>query len=107
MGFCARRAGRGPARPPAATPRRTPSPPPRATLTPPPILLPVNEENPLERSARTYLRSNFSTPLDEIDAAARILDPVLAPLAEAQRRGDGTCEPQWGAFLKDYHVVEW
>ena len=61
----------------------------------------------MERSARTYLRSNFSTPLDEIDAAARILDPVLAPLAEAQRRGDGVCEPQWGAFLKDYHVVEW
>ena len=79
----------------------TPSPPPPRPRTV------VNEENPLARSARTYLRSNFSTPLDEIDAAARILDPVLAPLGEAAGRGDGVCEPQWGAFLKDYHTVEW
>ena len=38
------------------------------------------------------MNNNFTTPLDEVDAAARILDPVLAPLREAQdAAGDGTC----------------
>ena len=44
--------------------------------------------------------------LDEIDAAARILDPVFAPLARAEA-GDGTCACVFGAFVKDYYVTEW
>ena len=67
----------------------------------------VNEENPLEVSRRTFLKSGFVTPLDEVDAAARILDPVLEPLAAAQGEACGICSPVWGAFLKDYHNVEW
>ena len=43
-------------------------------------------------------RHAFQTPLDEIDAAARILDPVFAGV-----RG----EAQFGVFLKDYAPCEW
>ena len=46
---------------------------------------------------------HFQTPLDEVDAAARILDPILAPLAEG---ADGAV-PLHGKFLKDYVAVEW
>ena len=48
----------------------------------------INDENPLERAAKTAARHNFQTPIDEIDAAARILDPILGPLsiASADRR---------------------
>jgi NAD(P)-dependent dehydrogenase (short-subunit alcohol dehydrogenase family) len=67
----------------------------------------VNDENPAERAAMTAARNNFATPIDEVDAAARVLDPILAPLAEAAVRGDGTCAPQYGCFLKDYFVTEW
>lgn len=44
----------------------------------------INDENPLHRAAATAVRNNFHTPIDEIDAAARILDPVFAPLLEAE-----------------------
>jgi NAD(P)-dependent dehydrogenase (short-subunit alcohol dehydrogenase family) len=66
----------------------------------------INEENPLERAAATASRHNFATPLDEVDAAARILDPVFAPLAHAAA-GDGTCAPAYGSFWKDYFTTEW
>ena len=49
----------------------------------------------------------FATPLDEIDAAARILDPVFAPLAAAQAAGSDVVRPLYGAFVKDYHASEW
>ena len=59
-------------------------------------------------SRKTFLRSGFVTPLDEVDAAARILDPVLEPLGEAAAPGSGgLCAPAFGCFLKDYHSVEW
>ena len=53
------------------------------------------------------MRSNFQTPLDEIDAAARILDPIFGPLSAAEGVGAGLCSPWYGAFLKDYHPSEW
>jgi len=59
----------------------------------------INDENPLER-AKSYAEAHdFQTPIDEIDAAARILDPV------AVGRNDGARIS--GVFLKDYHVTEW
>jgi NAD(P)-dependent dehydrogenase (short-subunit alcohol dehydrogenase family) len=86
----------------------------------------INDENPIERAARTAETHNFATPLDEIDAAARILDPIFAPLLKAQseRRpgapgdeeseqvhvsasNDGLCAPPFGCFLKDYFPTEW
>ena len=48
---------------------------------------------------------NFQTPLDEIDAAARVLDPVIAPLGRLQR-GEKLEAPH-GVFLKDYATCEW
>ncbi|RYE84791.1 MAG: hypothetical protein EOO65_01655 [Methanosarcinales archaeon] len=62
----------------------------------------------MERAVQTATRNNFQTPIDEIDAAARILDPVFQPLKDAEPpEGDGTCAPVFGAFLKDYFQSEW
>ena len=41
------------------------------------------------------------TPIDEIDAAARVLDPVFAC---ADTAGP---EPPFGQFFKDYFPSEW
>ena len=67
----------------------------------------INDENPLLIASRTAQRHGFATPLDEVDAAARILDPLLGPLLEAEERADATCAPAYGCFLKDYHPCEW
>jgi len=44
-------------------------------------------ENPLPTAARTAAAHNFQTPIDEIDAAARVLDPVCVRRAGACARG--------------------
>ena len=67
----------------------------------------ISEENPAARAARTAATHNFQTPIDEIDAAARILDPIFAPLLEAGATADGCCRVPYGAFLKDYFMSEW
>ena len=59
----------------------------------------INDENPLEKASATAENNNFQTPIDEIDAAARCLDPVFNGLAT------GKCVH--GKFLKDYHESEW
>ena len=59
----------------------------------------INDENPLEKAKRQADSANFQTPLDEIDAAARILDPI----ASAENGGNKF----FGCFLKDYHECEW
>ena len=59
----------------------------------------INDENPLEKAKRYAEAHAFQTPLDEVDAAARILDPVVHGLASA--------EPWSGVFLKDYLPTEW
>lgn len=59
----------------------------------------INDENPLEKAQRVAEEHNFQTPLDEIDAAARIVDPVLSGISD----GDGP----FGVFLKDYVKTEW
>ena len=58
----------------------------------------INDENPLAR-ARETANKGFQTPLDEIDAAARILDPIFGPL-----NGE---ENKFGKFYKDYAESEW
>ena len=58
----------------------------------------INDENPLERARATAERNNFQTPLDEIDAAARVVDPIFAVV----NGGD----PVHGKFLKDYFPCE-
>ena len=66
----------------------------------------INEENPVAEAVRTAAAHNFQTPIDEVDAAARILDPVFAPLLDAQQ-ADGACRVPYGAFFKDYFFSEW
>eukprot|EP00793_Prasinoderma_coloniale_P001406 PRCOL_00005181-RA len=60
----------------------------------------INDENPAARAARTAAASHFQTPIDEVDAAARVLHPVFHGLAT-----DG--EPLHGVFLKDFSASEW
>lgn len=59
----------------------------------------INEENPLEKASKYAKKHNFQTPLDEIDAASRILDPIFNGLKSKK--------PQFGVFYKDYHETEW
>jgi NAD(P)-dependent dehydrogenase (short-subunit alcohol dehydrogenase family) len=37
----------------------------------------INDENPRARAARTADVHHFQTPLDEVDAAARVLHPIF------------------------------
>ncbi len=65
----------------------------------------INDEKPIELAVAHEKKHKFQTPLDEIDAAARVLDPIISPLkliAEGER-----VEPPWGIFLKDYMKCEW
>ena len=61
----------------------------------------INDENPVEKAALYAERHNFQTPLDEVDAAARILDPIVVGLK------DLNSEPKHGIFMKDYFETEW
>merc|ERR1712232_71279 len=91
----------------------------------------INDENPLPTAQRIAEEHGFQTPIDEVDAAARILDPVLtgiehvtssatsgANIAHQEERPQQCHEklerknpeihaPVWGRFLKDYAVTEW
>jgi len=62
----------------------------------------INDENPLDRANKTAKTNLFQTPIDEIDAAARILDPIFTGVA-AGRQG----EKVTGKFLKDFKETEW
>jgi NAD(P)-dependent dehydrogenase (short-subunit alcohol dehydrogenase family) len=65
----------------------------------------INDEKPLERASDHASTHNFQTPLDEVDAAARVLDPIIAPLLRLQK-GKPHASPS-GVFLKDYAKCEW
>jgi NAD(P)-dependent dehydrogenase (short-subunit alcohol dehydrogenase family) len=61
----------------------------------------INDENPLERATKTAKTNLFQTPIDEIDAAARILDPIFTGANQPE------AEKDYGKFLKDYRETEW
>jgi len=65
----------------------------------------INDENPLDVASKTAKTNLFQTPIDEIDAAARILDPIFVgvQIDENNERG----EKLYGKFLKDYKETEW
>jgi len=58
----------------------------------------INDELPAHLAAQKARDHGFQTPIDEVDAAARILHPVFEGL-EGERL--------FGVFLKDYAVTEW
>jgi len=58
----------------------------------------VTDEDPAVHAARKA-EAGFSPPLDIIDGAARIVDPVFA--------GRLTGQHVWGQFLKDYKPAPW
>lgn len=59
----------------------------------------ITDEDPAEISARKVEEHGFSPPLDVVDGAARIIDPIFD--------GVNTGEHKWGLFLKDYVAVPW
>ncbi len=59
----------------------------------------VTDEDPLAHAARKQRDHDFHAPLDSIDGAARVLDPLFVGLT--------TGEHPWGLFLKDYKPTSW
>jgi hypothetical protein len=73
-------------------------------------LTPPQDENPLPKAAVIAAAHNFQTPLDEIDAAARVLDPMLTPLhqlASNKKKRPQDIQIPYGYFIKDYVKCEW
>ena len=88
----------------------------------------INDENPLEKASKIAKTNLFQTPIDEIDAAARILDPIFAGVLMDEKNGasgsesggkdlkdigekathtDKKKEKAYGLFYKDYRGTEW
>jgi NAD(P)-dependent dehydrogenase (short-subunit alcohol dehydrogenase family) len=59
----------------------------------------VTDEDPVEIARRKVVEQRFHPPLDVIDGAARIVDPIID--------GANSGSHVWGQFLKDYRPTDW
>jgi NAD(P)-dependent dehydrogenase (short-subunit alcohol dehydrogenase family) len=59
----------------------------------------VTDEDVAEIAARKVENHRFHPPLDIVDGAARIVDPIIAGVASGAH--------VWGQFLKDYAPTDW
>jgi len=59
----------------------------------------VTDEDPAEIAARKVVEERFHPPLDIVDGAARICDPII--------HGINSGNHIWGQFLKDYKSTDW
>ena len=59
----------------------------------------VTDEDPLAIAERKREVHRFHPPLDIVDGAARIVDPIFSGISSGKH--------VWGQFLKDYQITDW
>ncbi|MGK2947241.1 MAG: SDR family NAD(P)-dependent oxidoreductase [Acidimicrobiales bacterium] len=59
----------------------------------------VSDEDPVHIAEQKQAEHGFHPPLDIVDGAARIVDPIIS--------GANTGEHVWGQFLKDFRPTDW